>query len=124
MLFIIFCILLIISIIYLYLHTNTNYKRFLYNELVDFFTIIYICGFAAGLIFHLFIGIYEHTDYNKNDLQFQYEQLEKNKDNPYITENIIEWNKELIFNQKYQKDFWIGPYISNIYDDYKTIEIE
>ena len=69
-------------------------------------------------------SIYAHSSLWKTDNIIKYEQLEANKDNDYLIQDIIEWNQDVEFYQKYQKDFWIGPYIPNVYDDFKTIEVK
>lgn len=88
--------------------------------------IISVVYLGLWLLFHIiFIPavLYEGSDINKADMQIKYEQLEENKNNPFLVNDIVEWNETIQLKQKYQKNFWIGPYIANIYDDYKTIQV-
>lgn len=36
-----------------------------------------------------------------------------------IVDQISNWNEDLVFNQTYQRDFWVGIFIPNIYDEFK-----
>jgi hypothetical protein len=42
-------------------------------------------------------------------------------DKDIITE-IYEYNKEVKYGKHYQKDFWIGIFVPNIYDELETID--
>lgn len=44
--------------------------------------------------------------------------------NKQIIDEVQEWNCDLAFNKENQKDFWIGIYIPNIYDEFEYIEYE
>lgn len=98
---------------------NSNLK-----ECLIVFSIAFV---SMWILIHIVIGsanlIYKTKMY-QDQLTIKYEQLEANKNNKFIINDIINWNSDIKFNQKYQKNFWIGPYIPNIYDNYKTIEIE
>lgn len=94
------------------------------NDLIWMSSLIYI---IVWILFHLCIGIFwigTATPYGQENLKITYEELEKNKDNEYTRPTIIEWNEGLRMNQKYQHDFWVGFYVPDIYDNYKTIKIE
>lgn len=41
-----------------------------------------------------------------------------------LMEDIQRWNEDLAANQKNQRDFWIGIYIPNIYDQFEFIELK
>ena len=67
--------------------------------------------------------MYLTQDFAKQNREIKYEILNNDKDNPYLGEKIAEYNEEILRGQRYQRDFWIGPFIPNIYDDMKLIEI-
>lgn len=41
-----------------------------------------------------------------------------------ILEQVKEWNEDLAYNQNIQKDFWLGCYFPNIYDQFEFIEYD
>lgn len=41
----------------------------------------------------------------------------------YIDE-VQAWNEDVIKYKEWQRDFWIGIFIPNIYDDFETIDLE
>lgn len=41
----------------------------------------------------------------------------------YIDE-IQKWNMDLVKYQRYQRDFWIGIFYPNIFDEFQTIDID
>ena len=76
---------------------------------------------------HMFFGIYflcEATPKGQEMLRNHYEELINNKDSEYIRPDIITWNEKIKYNKKYQKDFWVGPYIPNVYDQFDVITVE
>lgn len=44
-----------------------------------------------------------------------------NKD--YIDE-VQEWNEGIASNQRMQRDFWVGIFVPNIYDDFELIDLD
>ena len=76
-----------------------------------------------GIVFIITGGMYLTQDFAKQNREIKYEILNNDKDNPYLGEKIAEYNEEILRGQRYQRDFWIGPFIPNIYDDMKLIEI-
>lgn len=122
MLFWIFFILLLIAI-GIVIYANKHYYTF-DHDIIELIAIIYI---IVWIVIHIPLGICflsDVTPMGRSALENKYEELEKNKDNEYLITDIVEWNTTIRFNQKYQKDFWIGVYIPNIYDNYKTIDIK
>jgi len=101
-----------------------DYDNSTLKECLVIFSIFFI---IVWIVVHIVIGpanLISKTKMYQDHLTIKYEQLEANKNNKFIINDIIDWNSEIEFNQKYQRNFWIGPYIPNIYDNYKTIEIE
>lgn len=41
----------------------------------------------------------------------------------YIDE-VQAWNEDVVKYKSWQRDFWIGIFIPNIYDDFETIDLE
>lgn len=76
-----------------------------------------------GIVFITTGGMYLTQDFAKQNREIKYETLNNDKDNPYLGEKIAEYNEEILRGRRYQEDFWIGPFIPNIYDDMKLIEI-
>lgn len=65
------------------------------------------------------------TEYNS--LVYQYENNIYDNDNDLgkkeLMNDILEWNKDLVYMQNAQDDFWIGIFFADIYDQFKTIEL-
>lgn len=60
-------------------------------------------------------------------LVYEYENDIYDNDNDVgkkeLMDDIREWNEDLAWNKTMQRDFWIGIFIPNIYDDFEFIEI-
>lgn len=44
--------------------------------------------------------------------------------NKEVIDEIQEWNEDLTFKKSNQRDFWIGIFIPNIYDEFEMIDYE
>ena len=118
MIALIYLILCVIAIILLLLEHKKNwYDRSCAIEIISWSIIL-----VQIIAFVIVGGNYLCKDMVKRDYQLTYEVLSNDKDNPYLGVEIATYNKEVLWHQQYQKDFWIGPFIPNIYDDMKLIE--
>ena len=41
-----------------------------------------------------------------------------------VIDEIQEWNKDVLYNQSVQDNFWIGIFYPNVFDRFKTIDYE
>ena len=57
---------------------------------------------------------YENNMYDNDDDIGKYE----------LIKSIREWNENLASKKQLQRDFWVGIYIPNIYDDFEFISLE
>lgn len=91
-------------------------------------------GFTASLIMIIFIIVNNCKSYSKLiELQERYNAINtklsteiytdkfdiNDKD---IVDEIYEYNKDVRYGKHYQKDFWIGIFVPNIYDELETID--
>ena len=128
MLFWLFIILLIIGII---LHNVFEF------EFLGIFGDIIVVLSGLAVIISLFIIVAEYTTINP--------YLEKNREhykaiiykiesdachdefgllNKEVLDEIQDWNSDLRFYQSIQRDFWVGIYFPNVYDEFEIIDYE
>ena len=66
------------------------------------------------------------TEYNS--LVYQYENNIYDNDNDLgkkeLMNDILDWNKDLVYMQNAQDDLWIGIFFADIYDQFKMIELD
>ena len=118
----IFWISLIILIIFWIAIPKLINKDKTIAEVLAMIGFIYVIGWG---IIHVSIGMLNLgtlSPWGRTELATRYEQLQKNKDNDYAVDDIMKWNESITINKKYQRDFWIGPYVPNVYDDFDCIE--
>ena len=92
-----------------------------------------ILGFALVIslivLFGSHLGVSADIEFNKEEYNNLCYQLDKIKYDDGISlgeqkilKQVKDWNEDLAFKQKIQKDFWLGCYYPNIYDQFKFIE--
>ena len=61
-------------------------------------------------------------------LVYQYENNLYENDNDVgkkeLMDQIQEWNEEIANGKTYQRDFWVGIFVPNVYDEFDFIEVE
>lgn len=61
-------------------------------------------------------------------LVYQYENdLYENDNNvgkKELMQEIQEWNEDLANGKTYQRDFWVGIFVPNVYDEFDFIEVD
>lgn len=79
-------------------------------------------------VFIILISI--NGKYEKIALESEYETLLEYKSTPYYSQNehyvsdITDWNKTISTGKSIQRDFWIGIFIPNIYDEFECISLK
>lgn len=118
---------------------SKEYKRTEKKKVIqDWFCGIFI-GSCIALVLAIFvlIGCYSTAGGEQKKLEAEHAVLSwEVKNNIYSDEGddvvgkkelynqVREWNAELAKNQYYEKNFWIGPFVPNIYEGLKPIELE
>ncbi|MDD6827937.1 MAG: hypothetical protein PUE12_17860 [Oscillospiraceae bacterium] len=132
MLFFVFIIILVLSII-----GTTVIDEWEHEGLHIVSCIMVVVSFLAilvSLIFFMvnYIGIEANIASNDRiyeSLTYQYENAVFDDDDDAVGKKelynqIQDWNKDLAFYQSIQDDFWIGIYVPNIYDQFEFIEYD
>lgn len=44
--------------------------------------------------------------------------------NKEIIDEIQDWNQDVVYNKHIQKDFWMGIFYPNVFDEFETIDYE
>ena len=61
-------------------------------------------------------------------LVYQYENNLYENDNDVgkkeLMDQIQEWNEKIANGKTYQRDFWVGIFVPNVYDEFDFIEVE
>lgn len=123
-------VLFVIGLVLLWIDDNTKY----YVETPGVFcTIFGAAAVAISLVIICvnYIGVraYVAQDNERYDsIVYQYENEIYGEDSDYGKRELIvdiqEWNEDLAWYKTAQRDFWIGIYIPNVYDQFEFIELE
>ena len=133
MLFILTLFLMIVSIAILLLDDYIGWKF----EIVPFVSlgVASISAIAAFSMMMILIVTNISIRGNVPAMRVQYESLvylyENNlyeNDNDVgkkeLMDQIQEWNEEIANGKTYQRDFWLGIFVPNVYDEFDFIEVE
>lgn len=128
MLFWLFAVLLIIGIV---LHYVFEF------EFLGYFgdIIAVLSGLTVIISLFLIIGEYTTIDSYLEKSREQYKAITYKMEsdtcrdefgllNKEVIDEIQEWNKDVVFNQSIQDNFWVGIYFPNVFDEFETIEYE
>ena len=119
MLLLIICILCIVLGIVLFTLDDRCVVDLSEGVAVLILVFMIVGGFGTLLIGGNAIG--NNLEITKTRLDAKYEQLQQNKNNDYLIQDIIDWNKDLAFNKKYNDNIWIGITIPKYFSDYDYI---
>lgn len=125
MLFWSFIILFVVGIVLL--------KVFEFEFLVELVTTL--SGLAIIISLFLIIGEYTTIDSYLEKSREQYKAITYKIEsdacrdefgflNKEVIDEIQEWNKDVIFYQNIQDNFWLGIYYPNVFNEFKTIDYE
>ena len=133
MLFILTLFLIIVSIAILLLDNYIGWK----SEIVPFVSlgvasISAIAAFSMMMILivnnFLIRGNVPAMRVQYESLVYQYENNLYENDNDVgkkeLMKEIQEWNADLANGKTYQRDFWVGIFVPNVYDEFDFIEVE
>ena len=133
MLFILTLFLMIVSIAILLLDDYIGWKF----EIVPFVSLgVYVISSIAALVMTIFI-IMGNISIRANvpamrvryeSLVYQYEnnlyENENDVGKKELMDQIQEWNEKIANGKTYQRDFWVGIFVPNVYDEFDFIEVE
>lgn len=106
----------------------------MFNKLeVTRFIVIFVSIIGLG-VSALFLSVnYSAVDAQKAKLNERYMMLSWQWNNDIYADEVIgkrelmkdiqEWNEDIVWSKKAQRDTWIGVYIPDIYDDYEPISV-
>ena len=133
MLFLLTLFLMIVSIAILLLDDYIGWKF----EIVPFVSLgVYVISSIAALVMTIFI-IMGNISIRANvpamrvryeSLVYQYEnnlyENENDVGKKELMDQIQEWNEKIANGKTYQRDFWVGIFVPNVYDEFDFIEVE
>lgn len=128
MLFFIFIAVLIASVL-IVTFTNVVSNLHLFSSLLCAISIVALCISIIALAFN-YIGV----DASITTWEKQYESLTYQLDNHlYDNDNDIgkkelmnqiqDWNTDLAYRKTIQRNFWVGIYYPNVYDEFEFINL-
>ena len=132
MLFVISVSVLVIGIILIVIYNHYNSYNSALEACSVILTVIGIFALVACVIAfsmnYFGVGGYVAENQQRYDsLTYQYENDIYDNDNDLgkkeLFNQIQEWNEDLAWYKENQKDFWIGIFIPNIYDQFEFIKL-
>lgn len=130
MLFWLFAIIAVVSFVLIWISIE---KEWGWEDVFGFFMALSIICVIASLcvIASSYTGIdaeIEKYNIRYEMLVYQYDNDFYNNDNEVgkyeLVKNIQEWNEDLAYKKRIQRNFWIGIYYPNIYDQFEFISLE
>lgn len=106
------------------------------DDFYDFASATFICGTVITVLMLIFVvvsnvnitGQWRQNYEVYKSLVYQYENELYENDNDLgkkeLYNQIEEWNSNLAFNKEIQRNFWVGIFYPNIYDDLEFIELK
>lgn len=136
MLFWLFVIILVVGVITIvlgsWLDSHSHYYDFEWLKCIGWAIIVLmsLCILISGIIM---IDGYAAVDAKVaqnqeiyNSLTYQLENNLYDNDNDFgkkeLYNEIQNWNKDVVYYQNIQDNFWLGIYYPNVFDQFKTIE--
>ena len=94
-----------------------------------------IFGLAVVVSIAVMIDRYSHADADVAKYQQRYESLTYQYENDFynndndvgkyeLVSQIEYWNTDLAYRKTIQRDFWLGIYYPNIYDQFEFIKLD
>lgn len=130
MLFWLFVIIAVVSFVLILISIWKNWD---WEDVFGFFMALSIICVVASLcvIASIYTGIgaeIEKYNIRYEMLVYQYDNDFYNNDNEVgkyeLVKSIQEWNEDLAYKKRIQRNFWIGIYYPNIYDQFEFISLE
>ena len=123
----IFVVALVMVIVCLYLDCDVGV------DLTEILTVI--SGIAIVVSIAIMANSYIHADANVAKYQKRYEALTYQYENDFynndndvgkyeLVSQIEYWNTDLAYRKTIQRDFWLGIYYPNIYDQFEFIKLD
>lgn len=130
MLFWLFAIIAVVSFVLILISIWKNWD---WEDVFGFFMAISIFCVIASLC--VIVSSYTGIDAEIEKYNIRYEMLVYQYDNDFynndnevgkyeLVKSIQEWNEDLAYKKRIQRNFWIGIYYPNIYDQFEFISLE
>lgn len=98
-------------------------------------SLIVMSGIAIVVSIAIMANSYIHADANVAKYQQRYESLTYQYENDFynndndvgkyeLVSQIEYWNTDLAYRKTIQRDFWLGIYYPNIYDQFEFIKLD
>lgn len=130
MLFWLFAIIAVVSFVLIWISIEKDWD---WEDVFCFSMVISIFCVIASLC--VIVSNYTGIDAEIEKYNIRYEMLVYQYDNDFynndnevgkyeLVKSIQEWNEDLAYKKRIQRNFWIGIYYPNIYDQFEFISLE